>query len=513
MVKLNGSMPAAAPFLPGLTETPAQPPMPQKTPNAAPVDEYSKVTTTRFDELAAKDPDGKYKSLGINPSKIETVAWTDDQLNARADATSGRTVDMDRIDQVKKSYEAARDALDVGAKPTASAMTKLEMAAENLETNSRYRAGKLAGIEREMQGLAKGLAAGNADPRTVDTLKSLATRAQELQAENAKVMEMAKDLRQVAHKAGVGAEKLEKLGETLAETKKLSTVAGKALFGLDVAANYAEYQKNDPQNGEKNLLKAITASGSKLQFDLLTSGTKLNAAETGAGVIKFGLEAMGMKDTGTYKTVDAISQAMPVDVVSKGFAQMVDQTHAWGKFCQTGSVKDLEALNKANLNGKNGLVMQGAAMIGDLVANNGENIPTTTGKTCPEKLTLVKGLLNGGSSEDRATQIRNIIGSATPEQLGAMLPELDRSKLVSSMVQDTRRSINPVAGLVLDVCNKAEAAGSPRVEGKLYHEAAELVQEAKGQGRTQAINQLKGYVERGTLNEAPQGLRNLIVHD
>lgn len=36
----------------------------------------------------------------------------------------------------------------------------------------------------------------------------------------------------------------------------------------------------------------------------------------------------------------------------------------------------LERLNDANVKGDNGLVMQGAAILGDVIANGGRNVPT-----------------------------------------------------------------------------------------------------------------------------------------
>lgn len=64
MVKLTAPMPFANPFQAGLAETPAQPPVPQRKPNAAPVDEYSK---------ASIDPAG---APGLMPPAVSPTSWS-----------------------------------------------------------------------------------------------------------------------------------------------------------------------------------------------------------------------------------------------------------------------------------------------------------------------------------------------------------------------------------------------------------------------------------------------------
>jgi hypothetical protein len=435
-----------------------------------------------------------------------------------------------------KSITAARDTLDLLNNATVPAGKKAEALEKYCETamHSQKETAQLANVEQQIHGLFQDFSSGK---KSIDQLKSglhdLVTQKVNLERTLEQNTELLEQVKTAAKKAGVGAEKLNKLNETLQSWKSTKTLVGKGLYGLDVAMNFADFEKANPGHPVQNLLKASAVSASKLGLDLATTGSKLNAGETAVGLLKFGLEAMGMKDGAAYKSLDTISQALPIDIIGKGIGEFTDQVVA-GTKAIGGDWKDLESLNQRNLNGANGLVMQGASIIGDLIATGGKNIPTTgdsegladalgvfghteipmsmVGQTTEQKVGLINKLMDGsGTTEEDSLKIRNILNSATPYQLTHILAQVDPQNLVTSMRQENIRSLNPATDLIDDVCNRASKVQDPGVRNALFHEARSLATALKTGGHGQALNQLKDQLQSGRFPEMPPDVRRAIL--
>ena len=112
--------------------------------------------------------------------------------------------------------------------------------------------------------------------------------------------------------AGKAVGKLKEFGKAMSDLGDVKTTLGKCAFGLDVAANFADYQDKDPSNWKFNVTKAITASATN--FHLGDGMKKTSAAGAAGALMKFGLECTGFKDTPLYDSVDVATQCLPTDI-------------------------------------------------------------------------------------------------------------------------------------------------------------------------------------------------------
>jgi hypothetical protein len=416
---------------------------------------------------------------------------------------------------------------------------------------------ELGKVEREMASLAENLKSGRfAGKASRQRLAALGERSAELRGLTRQLTLANQQLADVNDALGKTAGKLDlpaKRLEGALDATKLSQTGGKILFGLDALANFSEFQKTDPQNWEKNLVKAFSVTGSKMGFEKLTEQALEKGLVTGraaqvlkgagpadlaAGLVKLGLESLGMGKTETYRNVDALSQALPSDIVAKGFGQAIDQTYALGSLAFTGSSAEAERLHTANLDGKNGLVMQGAAILSEglWTLSSGQPMARGTadrlakvdtplqglatklfdmtgvssrvddrlGASTPEKIALVKGLARGsGTSGEETTQIREILRAATPGQLVHILDQVDTDRLIDSSRVSAReygRTHDPIGTLLRILHHKgalAEAAGDGRTRVALESHIEDLVGSTGRQGRREAIGELKNQIRPG----------------
>ncbi len=322
---------------------------------------------------------------------------------------------------------------------------------------------------------------------------------------------------QTLSKASKGTGLVKEFGKTMEKLGDVKTTLGKCAFGLDIAANFASYQDKDPSNWQYNLSKAINASASN--FYLNTAMPKSSAAGAAGALVKFGLECVGKKDTPLYDSVDIATQCLPSDIISKGVVQAMDQTQ--GMFELIGSRgKDssrLLRLGDANIKGENGLVMQGAAILGDLLFNGGRDVPKEgtgvrlaesmgfyghteiltrdVGRTAEQKTALINKLLKGSTSADDELKILNILNQSDAATLSESLKALDRNRLISEL-PNRNQTIDPAAVLVIDTYLKSNQTNDPRTREQLTILARDLVFKCQDLERTKALDDLR---QRGVL--------------
>lgn len=325
--------------------------------------------------------------------------------------------------------------------------------------------------------------------------------------------------------AGKAIGKLNEFGKAMSDLGDVKTTLGKCAFGLDVAFNFAEYQDKDPSNAKYNLTKAINASASN--FYLNAAMPKTGAAGAAGALVKFGLECTGFKDTPIYDSVDVATQCLPTDIISKGVVQFMDQGQSLKEIIGSGG-KDwsrLERLSESNVKGDNGLVMQGAAILGDVIANGGQNVPTDgpgvrmaesmgvyghtdiltrdQGRTAQQKVGLVNSLMDGSTSQDDELKILNLLQRSDPRTMAQTLEGLDRKRLVSEL-QNNKQAMDPVATLVIDTYLKSNQASDPKTQNELRIMAKDLALECQIQGRHEALRDLSS---RGLLAKLDIHLR------
>jgi hypothetical protein len=323
--------------------------------------------------------------------------------------------------------------------------------------------------------------------------------------------------------ASKGTGLVKEFGKTMEKLGDVKTTLGKCAFGLDVAANFASYQDKDPSNSQYNLTKAINASASN--FYLNAAMPKSSAAGAAGALVKFGLECIGKKDTPLYDSVDVATQCLPSDIISKGVVQAMDQTKSVMEIIGSGG-KDwsrLQKLNDANLSGENGLVMQGASILGDLIANGGRNVPKDgtgvrlaesmgfyghteilgrdIGRTAEQKTALVNKLLKGSTSADDELKILNILNQSDPATLSESLKTLDRDRLIREL-PNRNQAIDPAAALVIDTYLKSNQTNDSRTQEQLRILARDMVFKCQDQERTKALDDLR---QRGVM--AKLGIR------
>ncbi len=308
--------------------------------------------------------------------------------------------------------------------------------------------------------------------------------------------------------------------------------AEKGLVGLDILANFAELQSKNPPKSQGewmfNLSKATTATLSKVGVDkaLEANYGRLNAAQAAVGVMQFGLQSIGLKDSAIDKTLTAVSQGFPGDAVMKGVYQAFDQGKAWTSLMRTGSMKELEDLNAKNLKGDNGLVVQGAAIIGDLMATGGKNIPSgdalglaeslgvfnqtqmpkeMRGASTEKKVAFLEDLMHGQyTSQHDGLLIRDLLKATTPAQLNDIMNRIDHEKLASSLRHQGTDAINPVADLIIDMANKTAALSEDSPTRRFLNvKIGNMVAATINNGHWQALDHLRDHLGHGGLAELP----------
>lgn len=299
----------------------------------------------------------------------------------------------------------------------------------------------------------------------------------------------------------------------LEDAKGLRRATGKLLFGLDVLSKYQEFAQKDPANAGKNMTKAVTTALAGLQDLGLSDRT--SASEAAVALLKFGLETAGMKGTDTYTAVDLASQAFPGDIVGKGIGQAVELGYAGIETLTTGDIKRLEKLNTANLKGDNGAVVQGMAIIGDLMATGGRDIPTddkslyfrdffqglltergqgavSSGTYGGEKAQLMRSLMDGANTPgDDVIQIQDIVSKGKPSEIARALDYVPTGDLVKALHPYAGQHSDPLAGTVNDLLKVAGEATAPADKAKLYDKALGLLAYGIAQGRGDSIKAVK----------------------
>jgi hypothetical protein len=228
--------------------------------------------------------------------------------------------------------------------------------------------------------------------------------------------------------------------------------------------------------------------------------------------------------------------------VQKGLTQFIDQTNAWSSFAMSGGkdIHELEDLNTRNLNGNNGMVMQGASILGDLMATGGQNVPTTgpgvemaksfgvyghtdipvpvtnrnpqnVNQEVQNQIDTLNKLMDGTyTNEEDGLKISNILTTASPYELSHILAGVDKEKLLSSVREQDQSAMGPVAGLVQDIYNKAASTQDPGVRHALFTQIRDLTQQSSADGRT-GTAEIHNLVLSGTMPQLPPDIRNAIL--
>ncbi len=329
-----------------------------------------------------------------------------------------------------------------------------------------------------------------------------------------------------------------KIAEGLEKAKGLKQLSGKVLFGLDVLSKYEEFAKKDPANAGKNMTKAVTSAVSGLADLPVSRGTSASGAAV--ALLKFGLETAGMQDTDTFKAVDLASQAFPGDVMSKGLEQAVELGYASVETLRTGNIQQFEALNKANLKGDNGAVLQGMAVLGEVAAdviagdNIGRNIPTDdkslyfkdffqglltergtdsvsagqVGHAAGEKRALLGRLMHGARTPgDDVMKIQDVISKGNARDIAAALQATPTQDLVASLHEYSGQQSDPLATSVNDLMDVAGKASDPAAKAQIYDKALGLLAYGIAQGRGDSVRQVKAGLDARPAGAIPPEIR------
>ncbi len=321
--------------------------------------------------------------------------------------------------------------------------------------------------------------------------------------------------------------------ENLCNTKKLATGLGRLAIPLDVYGNFQDFEKANPGHAGQNMTKAAVTVATKLAADLKTAESLVNVTETAVGALKCVLEVAGLKDTAAYDTVDMASQAFPVDVAGKVVANFVDLGFATADYAK-GDGKAMDDLLNANLQGTNGQVIQGVAILGDLVLTGGQNIPTNdealkmaylfqnpghtevplerTGRTGREKAAILDQVMEGSSTAPSdVVRIQNILAQSTPDQLKTVFERVSPESLVRSLPSSGQVK-DPVTTTFLDLSNVAAMSSSGKRDAPVWSQLERYLHEAHRQGHTEVFDQLRERLDQGQLKQLPGWLRQNIRH-
>jgi hypothetical protein len=454
----------------------------------------------------------------------------------------------------KEGYEATGGVIDLskGARTVMDAKVEsVEKDIESLKTISgsviNSSARELASIQAQTQAIVQAVANGKMSP--ADARKALAPLLEQQKKVLGQISKCEDLLKQIEKEEplvkGLGTigKDIEQVEKAMGDLKQCKGNLGKALFGLDAACNFADLEERDPANPGKNATEAVSMSAAKFLSDLGTAGTKMNAAETAVGVMKFGMKMLGMSDTPEGKALDVVASGMPMDVFTKNVGMLTDMTVTIGKdiWSGGGNLKDWERINNDNLTGKNGPVAAAAAMIGDMLATGGRNIPTqdmyNLGNTLgvfgkgenmpdqlkrsntPAKVRMINDLLDDnagavttGAAGQNTLKAREMLTYGPPGQTVDVLKQLDKHKLVDNLVGPQQGSpFNQLTGTMVDLIHKANAPlTSPQTRMDLMGQVGQMVNACVPK-HTQAINQMYDLMMNNKLGDIPLNLRNLIM--
>jgi len=291
-------------------------------------------------------------------------------------------------------------------------------------------------------------------------------------------------------------------------------------------------------------------SAAKFFADVKTAGTPANMVETAVGVMKFGMWSLGMSDTPAAKGLDAVASGMPIEMFSKNVGLLTDINETIKKDIMSGggALKDWERINNDNLAGNNGPLAQCGAMVGDMMATGGQNLPKKDmygigdslgiygpGESIPDgfkranpnaKLRALNELMDSnagavtqGAAGENTLKMREMLTYGPPAQTVDVLKQLDKNKLVNNL----QGAITPgmlknntptaVTGLVQDLVHKANSPLTPPgVRDALMGQVARIVQAASDNNKTHSIRQLQQLVQANKLGNIPQSLRNIIMN-
>lgn len=324
--------------------------------------------------------------------------------------------------------------------------------------------------------------------------------------------------------------------------EKLNTLkggAGALLVGMDIVGKLGEFQKQDPQNWEKNVAKAVTSSLSGLADIKIKGqgmGARASAAEAATALVKLGLEAAGLKDTKLYQTADLASQAFPGDVVSKGMEQLVEVGYASWESISTGKTDRWMDLNDRNLKGQNGAVVQGAAILADLTFNGGKGVPTSgdgvyfkdtfepmmtpnptpqladgrLGRAPNEKTAMLRQNQGASTPDQDVANMRSILLTAKGVDLVETLEGLKKKELVASLrpfKDGTGKEVDPLAETLNRLVGELRNTKSDSVRERLTQQTMDLLREAGKQDREESLRSLEQARLRGQMNDLPAGVR------
>ena len=316
-----------------------------------------------------------------------------------------------------------------------------------------------------------------------------------------------------------------KIKDGLEKAKGLRQATGEVLFGLDVLSKYQEFAEKDPANAGKNMTKAVTTALAGLPDLKLSRGA--SASEAAVALLKFGLETAGMKGTDAYTSLDLASQAFPGDIIGKGLGQAVELGYAGMETLTTGDIKRLEALNTANLKGDNGAVVQGMAIVGDLIATGGKDIPTddeslyfreffqglltergaegvSVGHRGGEKAQLMRRLMKGLQTPgDDVMKIQDIVSKGDPTQIARALDYVSTGDLAKTLHPYSGQHSDPLAGTVNDLLKVAGDAKDPAAKAKLYNKALGLLAHGIAQGRRESVKTVEAAINSRSGQNLP----------
>lgn len=511
--KATPNIPAAKSGTPASYGAPISPEAPEpKTPKPTP-----RTADTAINDTMARDRLNRARQpLATSPEPSKDLG--DQAVEKNKWVAGGRDI----LDATKGTIDLKIGSLTIKAAELGTRMDRLRAVAE--------------GVEKRM-GLLLDELSKTTNKFDVDKLRSDLSKVmdegraiqKELKGALGEFTEVSKDIGKLSKVSG----KMEPLVEHLCNTKKIATSLGKLAIPLDVYSNFQDFEKANPGHAGQNLTKATVSVATKLAVDLKTAGSLANVAETAVGALKFVLETAGLKDTPAYETVDLASQAFPVDVAGKVVANLTDLAFASADYSK-GDGKAMNDLLDANLQGKNGQVIQGIAVLGDLVMTGGQNIPTNdealkmaylfqnpghtevplerTGRTGREKAVILDQVMDGPSTAPTdVVRIQNIVAQSTPGQLKTVFEKVSPESLVRSLPSSSQVK-DPVTTTFLDLANIAGAASRGKPDAPVWGQLDRYLHEAQRQGKSEVFEQLRERLGQGQLSQLPGWLRQNIRH-
>ncbi len=341
------------------------------------------------------------------------------------------------------------------------------------------------------------------------------------------------------------------LGEVMDKAKNIGGRAFQCLAPLEIASNLVEFEQSNPGHFGQNLLKATSAFAGKFALgspDQVAKlfGTaeskvmggamkgqlgKLGPAEAAVGLMKFGLEMAGLKDTPQYDSLDMVSQAFPTDVIAKGLGAGVDFAFA-AKDLAMGDASGMDRLMDANMKGKNGQVLQGLQVLTDLMMTGGQNIPTDAesikfsqyfvnegnpnvppgvGRNTREKTAMVRQLMEGAdTAPGDVVKLQSVIAHSTPAQLEAILSKVNPWDLARSLPAGGGQTFNPAATTFTDMARIAGFANRGDPHAAVWNQLDSYVKSLQAAGDQQSMQAIREQLDAGHLKQIPGWLKQTI---